>query len=69
MQRTGRAGREGMGVCFRLYTEAAFNAMSVSSEPEILRSSLSASILQLKCLGQDLQELQLMDKPDEESST
>ncbi|KAJ2935387.1 hypothetical protein H1R20_g1706, partial [Candolleomyces eurysporus] len=67
MQRTGRAGREGMGVCFRLYTEAAFNAMALSSEPEILRSSLSSSILQLKCLGQELQELQLMDAPDEES--
>ncbi|KAF8968940.1 P-loop containing nucleoside triphosphate hydrolase protein [Flammula alnicola] len=64
MQRTGRAGREGSGVCFRLYTEDAFNAMAVSGEPEILRCSLTSSILNLKCLGQDLEQLDLMDKPD-----
>ncbi|KAF5340678.1 hypothetical protein D9611_007470 [Ephemerocybe angulata] len=67
MQRTGRAGREGSGMCFRLYPESAFKAMQVSSEPEILRTSLTSSILQLKCLGQDMQDLDLMDKPDEES--
>ncbi|KAF9046657.1 P-loop containing nucleoside triphosphate hydrolase protein [Panaeolus papilionaceus] len=67
MQRTGRAGREGAGVCFRLYTEEAFNKMSLTSEPEILRCSLTASILNLKCLGQSLEQLDLMDKPDEES--
>ncbi|KAF8904083.1 P-loop containing nucleoside triphosphate hydrolase protein [Gymnopilus junonius] len=67
MQRAGRAGREGAGVCFRLYTEKSFNSMAVSGEPEILRCSLTASILNLKCLGQDLAELDLMDKPDLES--
>ncbi|TFK39056.1 P-loop containing nucleoside triphosphate hydrolase protein [Crucibulum laeve] len=67
MQRAGRAGREGSGVCFRLYTEDAFNSMELSAEPEILRVSLTASILQLKCLGQDLEELDLMDKPDFDS--
>ncbi|KAF9479926.1 P-loop containing nucleoside triphosphate hydrolase protein [Pholiota conissans] len=64
MQRTGRAGREGSGVCFRLYTEEAFQNMAVSGEPEILRCSLTASILNLKTLGQNLEELDLMDKPD-----
>ena len=69
MQRAGRAGREGSGVCFRLYTEDAFNSMSISGEPEILRCSLTASILNLKTLGQNLEELDLMDKPDFETST
>lgn len=69
MQRAGRAGREGSGVCFRLYTEDAFNGMAVSGEPEILRCSLTASILNLKTLGQNLEELDLMDKPDFETST
>lgn len=69
MQRAGRAGREGSGVCFRLYTEDAFNSMAVSGEPEILRCSLTASILNLKTLGQNLEELDLMDKPDFETST
>ncbi|KAJ3516974.1 hypothetical protein NLJ89_g793 [Agrocybe chaxingu] len=48
MQRTGRAGREGMGVCFRLYTEEAYSNMAVSGDPEILRCSLTSSILNLK---------------------
>lgn len=64
MQRAGRAGREGSGLCFRLYTEDAFNSMALSGEPEILRCSLTSSILQLRCLGQDLMELDLMDAPD-----
>ncbi|PPQ86311.1 hypothetical protein CVT25_005612 [Psilocybe cyanescens] len=67
MQRAGRAGREGTGACFRLYTEDAFNTMAVSGEPEILRCSLTSSILNLKCLGQNLEELDLMDKPDLDS--
>ncbi|KIK69778.1 hypothetical protein GYMLUDRAFT_34176 [Collybiopsis luxurians FD-317 M1] len=67
MQRTGRAGREGAGHCFRLYTEEAFKAMSLSAEPEIMRCSLASSLLQLKCIGQDLETLQLMDRPAEES--
>ncbi|KZT11763.1 P-loop containing nucleoside triphosphate hydrolase protein [Laetiporus sulphureus 93-53] len=64
MQRAGRAGREGSGFCFRLYTEEAFNAMPDSAEPEIRRCALASSLLQLKCLGQDLEELDFMDEPD-----
>ncbi|EAU86151.2 ATP-dependent RNA helicase Prh1 [Coprinopsis cinerea okayama7 len=67
MQRSGRAGREGKGYCFRLYTEASFNAMTPSAEPEILRCSLTSSILQLKCLNQNLEDLDLMDSPDPDS--
>ena len=58
---------QGAGVCFRLYTEDAFNGMAVSGEPEILRCSLTSSILNLKCLGQNLEELDLIDKPDPDS--
>ncbi|KAH7876133.1 P-loop containing nucleoside triphosphate hydrolase protein [Lentinula edodes] len=67
MQRAGRAGREGSGHCFRLYTADAFKAMPLSAEPEIMRCSLSSSLLQLKCIGQDLEKLELMDQPAEES--
>ncbi|KAF9523914.1 ATP-dependent RNA helicase Prh1 [Crepidotus variabilis] len=66
-QRTGRAGREGPGMCFRLYTEEAFNSMSESGEPEILRCSLTSTILNLKCLGEKLEEMDVMDKPDRDS--
>ncbi|KAI0794894.1 P-loop containing nucleoside triphosphate hydrolase protein [Abortiporus biennis] len=67
LQRAGRAGREGHGFCFRLYTEDAFKSMPLSAEPEIRRCTLTSSILQLKCLGQDLEELDFMDKPDPDS--
>lgn len=36
--------------------------------PEILRISMTSSILQLKCLGQDIEILDFMDKPDPDSS-
>lgn len=42
--------------------------MQIAPEPEIMRCSLASSILQLKCLNQDLEELDLMDMPDVESS-
>jgi HrpA-like RNA helicase len=42
--------------------------MKLAPEPEIMRCSLASSILQLKCLNQDLEELDLMDMPDVESS-
>ncbi|KAF7970276.1 hypothetical protein HWV62_24466 [Athelia sp. TMB] len=67
MQRAGRAGREGPGYCFRLYTEEAFQSMAVTSEPEIRRCSLTSSMLQMRCVGQDMTELDFMDKPDEDS--
>jgi HrpA-like RNA helicase len=67
MQRAGRAGREGPGLCFRLYTEDAFNSMVVSAEPEVQRTSLTSAFLQLKVIGQDLDAMPFMDKPDQES--
>lgn len=67
-QRTGRAGRDAPGSCFRLYTEDAFNVLPLSAEPEIRRCSLTASMLQLKCLGQDLEEMEFMESPDQEGS-
>ncbi|KAK1227716.1 Salivary acidic proline-rich phosphoprotein 1/2 [Marasmius sp. AFHP31] len=67
MQRAGRAGREGPGFCFRLYTEESFKSMALSAEPEIMRCGLTSPMLQLKCLGQDLETLDLMDRPDLES--
>lgn len=48
--------------------EEAFKLMPLSAEPEILRCTLTSSILQLKCLNQDLETLEFMDKPDTESS-
>ena len=41
--------------------------MPATAEPEIRRCTLTSSLLQLKCLGQDLEELDFMDKPDADS--
>ncbi|KAI9465636.1 P-loop containing nucleoside triphosphate hydrolase protein [Lactarius psammicola] len=67
MQRTGRAGREGHGYCFRLYTEEAFDSMAMSAEPEIQRTNLTETFLMLKVIGQDLDRMPFMDSPDQES--
>lgn len=60
---------QGPGFCFRLYTEEAYNNLATSAEPEIRRCSLTQSVLQLKCLGQDLEEVEFMDPPDVHSGT
>lgn len=52
-QRAGRAGRTKPGKCFRLYTEQGYNGLAQSNPPEIQRSNLAPTILQLKALGID----------------
>ncbi|KAL7926491.1 P-loop containing nucleoside triphosphate hydrolase protein [Trichoderma austrokoningii] len=52
-QRAGRAGRTKAGKCYRLYTEDAYQALPETNPPEIQRSNLASTILQLKALGID----------------
>jgi pre-mRNA-splicing factor ATP-dependent RNA helicase DHX15/PRP43 len=68
-QRAGRAGRTRPGKCFRLYTEAAFKKELIDqTHPEILRSNLSNTVLELKKLGvDDLVHFDLMDPPAPET--
>jgi pre-mRNA-splicing factor ATP-dependent RNA helicase DHX15/PRP43 len=68
-QRAGRAGRTRPGKCFRLYTEAAFNKeLIMQTHPEVLRSNLSSTVLELKKLGiEDLVHFDLMDPPAPET--
>ncbi|XP_055684837.1 ATP-dependent RNA helicase DHX33-like [Lutzomyia longipalpis] len=66
-QRTGRAGRESEGFCYRAYTVSEFEKMSIMTTPEILRSNLSTTVLQLLALGIDCMNFDFMDKPSRES--
>ena len=52
-QRAGRAGRTKPGKCFRLFTEESFRTLDAATPPEIQRSNLAPTILQLKALGID----------------
>ncbi|MCL7033801.1 hypothetical protein MKW94_025412 [Papaver nudicaule] len=63
-QRTGRAGRTGPGICYRLYSETFYNEMSPTSIPEIQRINLASTALQMKAMGiNDLLSFDFMDPP------
>ncbi|XP_040192665.1 ATP-dependent RNA helicase DHX33 [Rana temporaria] len=49
-QRTGRAGREDSGICYRLYTEDEFEKLEKMTVPEIQRCNLASVMLQLLVL-------------------
>ena len=68
-QRQGRAGRTGPGKCYRLYTERAYNdEMLPTAVPEIQRTNLASTILQLKAMGiNDLLSFEFMDPPPKDS--
>ncbi|KAJ7285946.1 P-loop containing nucleoside triphosphate hydrolase protein [Mycena rebaudengoi] len=68
-QRAGRAGRTRPGKCFRLYTEKDFmSELEEQTHPEILRSNLSNSVLELVKLGiKDLVRFDYVDAPAPET--
>lgn len=51
-QRAGRAGRDGPGHCYRLYSSAFFaDQLASYSLPELLRVPLDSIVLRMKSLG------------------
>lgn len=50
-QRAGRAGRTMPGKCYRLYPQEIFKEMDEETLPEIRRTNLSNTILQMKVIG------------------
>ncbi|KAF4583901.1 DEAH-box ATP-dependent RNA helicase prp43 [Pleurotus pulmonarius] len=68
-QRAGRAGRTRPGKCFRLYTEKDFmSQLEEQTYPEILRSNLSNTVLELVKLGiKDLVRFDYVDAPAPET--
>ena len=51
IQRAGRAGRTGPGLCVRLFMESDFNARPAFDTPELQRADLAEPILALHGLG------------------
>ncbi len=68
-QRSGRAGREAPGQCYRLFTEDAFKTvLEEETIPEILRANLANVILIMKASGiEDVLGFDYFDSPDSES--
>ncbi|CRH00715.1 pre-mRNA-splicing factor ATP-dependent RNA helicase PRP16, putative [Plasmodium relictum] len=68
-QRSGRAGRTGPGMCYRLYTENTFLCdLYPNNIPEIQRSNLSNVVLLLKSLNvENIFEFDFIDMPSKES--
>nr|XP_019051332.1 ATP-dependent RNA helicase prh1 [Kwoniella bestiolae CBS 10118]OCF30262.1 ATP-dependent RNA helicase prh1 [Kwoniella bestiolae CBS 10118] len=62
-QRTGRAGRERDGHCYRLFTKDIFDKMPEFDAPEIQRCNLSSAVLQLIAMGQNPFEFEYIDNP------
>ena len=68
MQRTGRAGRVAEGICFRIYPQAAFDALDKTSPPEITRVNLAQVVLQLKGMGiNDVSAFEFVTPPSKAS--
>ena len=64
-QRAGRCGRLADGICIRLYSEEDFESRPAFTEPEILRTSLAAVILQMVSLRLgDVARFPFVDPPD-----
>ncbi len=64
-QRMGRCGRTSNGICIRLYSEQDFADRPAFTDPEILRTSLAAVILQMEALGLgEIEDFGFLDPPD-----
>ena len=68
-QRSGRAGREAPGMCYRVYTEADYHELVPTTTPEIIRADLATVMLQLLSMGVDNPlDFDFLDTPRKEST-
>ena len=64
-QRSGRCGRLGPGIAYRLYSLADFQARPDFTDPEVLRTNLASVILQMKALRLGrVEDFPFIDPPD-----
>jgi ATP-dependent helicase HrpA len=65
-QRAGRCGRVAEGICIRLYSPEDYQARPEFTEPEILRTNLSAVILQMTALNLgDIEDFPFIEPPED----
>ena len=65
-QRAGRCGRVAEGVCIRLYSHDNYLARPEFTEPEIMRTNLSAVILQMISLNLgDIEDFPFLESPED----
>ncbi|MGZ5622119.1 MAG: ATP-dependent RNA helicase HrpA [Methylobacter sp.] len=65
-QRAGRCGRVAEGICIRLYSHDDYLARPEFTEPEIMRTNLSAVILQMISLKLgDIEEFPFLEPPED----
>jgi len=68
LQRTGRAGRETEGDCYRMLTKQEYDELPKATVPEILRSNLASTVLTMMNIGiKDVTNFDFMDPPSSES--
>lgn len=66
IQRAGRAGRTAPGLCYRLYSAADWEARLAFETPEIRRSDLAQTLLEIKAMGtQRLSDFGWFEAPPE----
>lgn len=65
LQRQGRCGRVGPGICIRLYSEEDYQSRDAFAQPEILRANLAGVLLRLTYLGiKDVQRFPFLEAPE-----
>ncbi len=66
-QRTGRAGRLGPGISYRIWSKEDEKHFADKTKPEILETELSQFLLEVSSWGSKVEDLKLLDKPQESS--
>lgn len=69
-QRAGRAGRLGLGVCYRLWSEYTHQNLQTHRNPEIMEADLAPAVLELSQWGvRNFEELTWLTSPPHASVT